>query len=191
VPHPAEHLLKFALSPSDESTPGTLSEHPEFAVVPASGLAAMAGGKRENKLDQFRRGVLGATTGGGAVAGATLGGKLSPDSPLVPAILGGLVGGGGSYLAARAALHALFPNREKDASILPELKAIKAESDRRNWRGKEQKLRTLMTKHPNDFVIDSHQGNLVGVTHVRTGFRYHTRRHIVPAGIKDTTKVHK
>jgi hypothetical protein len=78
--------------------------------------------------------------------------------------------------AAYRVLADLFPGRcpVKTAAspLIEELKAVKRDSDMRNWRGKHAKLRSLMAKYPDDFYIDSRQGTIVGITH-KTGFRFH------------------
>jgi hypothetical protein len=68
-------------------------------------------------------------------------------------------------------------------SVLDRLKAIKAESDRKNYARKHQLLRVLLQDYPSEFVIDSPGGKHPGITHSPTGFRMHA-----PAGIMGNIK---
>lgn len=96
---------------------------------------------------------------------------------------------GADILAARKALAELFPLHAaqfaKEAVRIEELKAVKKDSDARNWKAKHARLRELIRRYPDDFAIDSRQGNLVGVTHIPTGFRYHTPAHTLPFELRD------
>lgn len=102
-----------------------------------------------------------------------------------PAKPPGLYPARGGYSAARLALASLFPLREvrlaKEAALIDDLKAVKKDSDARNWKAKHGRLRELIHKYPDDFYVDSRgPGNIVGVTHRSTGFRYHMPVHALP-----------
>jgi hypothetical protein len=60
----------------------------------------------------------------------------------------------------------------------------KAESDRRNYRAKNELLRQLLSAQPHRFVVDSDDGRILGLTHPSTGFRIHMPRGAVPDGIQ-------
>ena len=83
--------------------------------------------------------------------------------------------------AALAVLQDLYPLYAKEASVIHELKQVKFESDRSNWRAKHMKLRALMRQYPNDFYINSTDKHLAGVTH-KSGFRFHMPADEVPEG---------
>jgi hypothetical protein len=68
--------------------------------------------------------------------------------------------------------------------VLTTLLAAKARSDARDYRGKHQRLRSLIAQYPNDFVIDSEDGNILGITHTATGFRMHAPRNVIPVPLK-------
>lgn len=63
---------------------------------------------------------------------------------------------------------------------LPRLLAAKRESDRRNYAAKASIIRQLIAESPDDFVVDSEEGGVVGLTHAPTGFRVHMPRTAVP-----------
>lgn len=92
---------------------------------------------------------------------------------------------GADILAARKALAELFPLHAaqfaKEAVRIEELKAVKKDSDARNWKAKHARLRELIRRYPDDFYIDSAgPNNIVGITHRTSGFRYHMPRHALP-----------
>jgi hypothetical protein len=180
INHPAKHLVKLALGAADGSGGvfDLLEEHPEVALVPVGGLAGAALTK-----DKLRGSIAGLLGGGGAALGSIAGNRITGDS--AGTFTGSATGGLASYLAARKALAELFPEREKhrakEASLINELKAVKQESDARNWKAKHGRIRELLRRYPNDFYIDSSgPHNIVGITHRSTGFRYHMPLHALP-----------
>jgi 8-oxo-dGTP pyrophosphatase MutT (NUDIX family) len=64
---------------------------------------------------------------------------------------------------------------EKNAAgrALEQLKRAKYLSDNRMYREKHQVLQDLIRRNPKNFYIDSHEGNIVGITHRPTNFRIH------------------
>ena len=72
----------------------------------------------------------------------------------------------------------------KQARPLDDLLAAKKESDRRNYPAKHDILRKLIKQSPGDFMIDSEEGNIYGVTHIPTGFRIHMPRSEAPSGLQ-------
>ena len=63
-------------------------------------------------------------------------------------------------------------------SAISELKRAKEHSDKRQYGVKHQIIKKMMTDDPDAFFIDSDDGKgIVGVTHKKTGFRFH-----MPAG---------
>lgn len=91
-----------------------------------------------------------------------------------------------SYFAGRKALKAVFGEHEKVSAgpALLGLQEAKARSDVRDYAGKHAKLRQLLEKYPSDFYIDSQNGNIVGITHARTGFQIHAPMNVLPPGIR-------
>ena len=71
---------------------------------------------------------------------------------------------------------------KRPASPLDRMKELKMESDRGNYPAKHAIIRNLLHQHPNDFTLDSDQGHTVGITHPKTGFRFHTLRTSLPTG---------
>ena len=74
---------------------------------------------------------------------------------------------------------------------LDQLKRAKGLSDQRNYGQKNQVLRQLIQKHPDDFIIDSQEGDIIGITHRPTKFRIHMQRSSFPTAhtIMKTAKV--
>jgi GNAT superfamily N-acetyltransferase len=65
---------------------------------------------------------------------------------------------------------------EKPAAAHPALASLlvaKARSDRRNYAGKHAILSRLLDQHPGEFVVDSSERGMLGLTHVPTNFRIH------------------
>ena len=62
---------------------------------------------------------------------------------------------------------------------LADLKRAKAESDRGNYRAKHQILSDLLDRHPGEFVQDSAQGHMIGLTHTPTSFKIHAPAEVV------------
>lgn len=69
-------------------------------------------------------------------------------------------------------------------TALQRLLMAKYESDRKNYLKKHQLIRDLMKKHPEDFIIDSREGNIVGITHVPTQFRLHLPYETIPVKLE-------
>ena len=92
--------------------------------------------------------------------------------------------------AAGTALEALFGRPfaplAKEARprprVVAELLRAREESDRKNYRAKNDILRRLIREDPDAFRVDSEAGPIVGLTH-RSGFRIHTRRNALPVAI--------
>ena len=64
---------------------------------------------------------------------------------------------------------------------IQELHEIKAASDKRDYEQKTRKLRELIIDKPNEWFVDSEEGNFLGITHKPTGYRYHLPRQAVPS----------
>jgi hypothetical protein len=73
---------------------------------------------------------------------------------------------------------------------LKKLIEAKKFSDEKNYNAKNNILRALLNKHPEQFKIDSDlNAAYVGITHKPTGFKIHTKRRLVPEKIeKDVVK---
>lgn len=69
------------------------------------------------------------------------------------------------------------PLRDRALSRLLEAKAY---SDRGDYQAKAQIMRQLLRDRPGEFVIDSEQGPIVGLTHLPTRFRMHLPRRTLP-----------
>lgn len=62
---------------------------------------------------------------------------------------------------------------------LAELKKAKAYSDVKQYDAKHQIVYQLVKDNPNEFFIDSEEGDLLGLTHELTGFRIHVPRKVI------------
>lgn len=89
----------------------------------------------------------------------------------------GASGASGSYLDPRTLTD--------PQQTLPQLLQAKAESDRRNWAVKHRIVRQLVQARPQDFFIDSRQGDMMGLTHQPTGFRLHVPARIMPVRLEE------
>lgn len=93
--------------------------------------------------------------------------------------------------AEHAAAGGLTPSLEKSAaaqqpSTLEALQEAKRMSDVKRYNAKHAIMSGIMLRHPEEFTIDSEDGDILGVTHAPTGFRMHLPRRIVPAAVAKT-----
>jgi superfamily II DNA or RNA helicase len=86
-----------------------------------------------------------------------------------------------AYVLNKSDLASLLSKQDRP---LDDLLAAKKESDRRNYPAKHDILRKLIKQSPGDFMIDSEEGNIYGVTHIPTGFRIHMPRSEAPSGLQ-------
>lgn len=63
---------------------------------------------------------------------------------------------------------------------LQALKALKASSDKRDYRNKHRMARMLIRQFPDEFYIDSEEPGITGITHSPTNFRFHLPVEVVP-----------
>lgn len=71
-------------------------------------------------------------------------------------------------------------------SPLARLLQAKAESDRRNYGAKVELLRSLVNDRPTEFMVDSQQAGMAGITHTPTNFRIHMPRKALPLSLAST-----
>lgn len=77
----------------------------------------------------------------------------------------------------------------KDAgSPLEDLITAKGHSDKGDYGSKTHLVRNLLHKFPKDFVVDTPEGQFVGITHVPTGFKMHISRAVVPLELFKTQR---
>lgn len=76
-----------------------------------------------------------------------------------------------------------FSKTPKNPYLVSLLRA-KAESDIGNYRAKHKIMRRMLLNSPSQFIIDSQQGNIVGITHKPTGFRMHIPAHVLPVKLE-------
>ena len=57
----------------------------------------------------------------------------------------------------------------------------KAHSDRKDYSTKHLLLQQLMQQNPNDFIIDSEEDYVYGITHTPTGFKLHIPKDKMPS----------
>ena len=72
---------------------------------------------------------------------------------------------------------AILNNLQKN-KILNQLKSVKSDSDVGDYSSKNYKLQQLVSKYPDQFIVDSDDGKYPGITHTPTGFRFHTTREV-------------
>lgn len=182
---------KFSSDKTQEERPKTISklleENPALATIPTAAVIGTAlTGDTGSPVKDFLRGALkGALTGGGIAAGASVGNSITNDSA---GTVGGGVGGGLLALLAANRLLKNYRGPRKKYAAGPVIKSLiqaKELSDARKYKRKQEILRQLIATHPQDFVIDSElaRGNIVGITHVGSGFRIHMLRKGLPQGI--------
>lgn len=152
---------------------------------------------------------IGGATGaiGGAAAGLgldLLATGRTGYGPIIGALLGGTLGAtGGAFVGKsrmtddradrrvedllRRAVRAK-QRREKrgqvDDTPLARLIAAKGRSDQGDYAKKTEMIRQLMAERPDEFIVDSDEGHVLGLTHTPTNFRFHLERAAVPAGIQ-------
>ena len=75
----------------------------------------------------------------------------------------------------------LLKQTETQAPItIDKLKKIKELSDDKRYGAKANELRKLILSRPSEFYIDSEEGNILGLTHRPTNFKFHLPREIYP-----------
>lgn len=76
-------------------------------------------------------------------------------------------------------------NKIAKSMELTRLIEAKKLSDQRNYAAKNAILADLLNKHPKQFKVDSQLNEkYVGITHKPSGFKIHTQRKLIPAGIE-------
>lgn len=184
--------------PVEAPPPPSLEGFPYWALLPIGTTAAgsvLAGSRGSPAVDAARGGLKGLGLGLGAVGGWEAGRQLGANDTLAKLFGAGIGGAGGllgtSWLLRQVGLDRRSPDEEeaKQASDLKSLMKAKTESDRGNYLTKAQILRRMIQRRPQDFFIDSRQGDIVGLTHPRTGFRIHLPEYQLPVPVDDRTKV--
>jgi len=64
--------------------------------------------------------------------------------------------------------------------VLQALLRAKALSDMQEYKAKHEQIQKLVAEHPDDFVIDSMNKGIIGLTHKQTGFRIHIPQKRLP-----------
>jgi hypothetical protein len=108
---------------------------------------------------------------------------------VLPSVLSGTAGG---FISGRRKANRKKMQQEEDADgaekqagVLGQLLEAKGHSDAGDYTKKNTILHAAMRASPEDFVIDSDDGRgIVGITHVPTGFRIHTKKVAVPRGVR-------
>lgn len=158
--------------------------NPELAAIPVAGMmgATLADKKRTPITNTIRGAATGLATGAGVAGGGLLGRYITPDDPGTGALGGGALGGLLAYLAARKRA----PDHEKRGigPVLQQLLQAKMMSERKDYKGKHSRLRSLIEQYPDDFFIDSMQGNIAGLTHRPTNFKIHAPLRILPVNLR-------
>jgi hypothetical protein len=184
--HPVHVLQKMGSEKDQPALVEFASENPELATISTAGLigAGAAKKKRHPLLDLLRGGLTGVTTGAGAVAGGMAGRSMSSDDPSGGALVGGGLGGLLSYLAARQAFKGIGSEKTALSPALKTLIEAKELSDRKDYKGKHVRLRSLIEQFPDDFFIDSLNGDIAGITHRPTGFKIHAPLKVLPVNLR-------
>ena len=80
-------------------------------------------------------------------------------------------------------------NKTAKSIELTKLIEAKKFSDQKNYEAKNRILAELLSKSPKQFKVDSSLNEkYVGITHKPSGFKIHTNRKLVPAGIENAQK---
>lgn len=151
-------------------------------------------------LDRLRGFLKGTATGSGAALAASL--ATGEGNPGLHTMAAGLGGGVASHLAAGRLLAMLGIDRprsvldDEDESTLPgpgfgkaahpalaRLIEAKTHSDARRYSNKHMILRELLRQAPQDFLIDSEERGILGLTHRPTRFRIHMPGVYLPSGV--------
>lgn len=69
-------------------------------------------------------------------------------------------------------------------SDLKKLIEAKKHSDLKQYKYKHDVLAHMMNKTPENFIVDSKDGEIYGITHTPTNFRLHIPRKFVPSAVK-------
>ena len=72
---------------------------------------------------------------------------------------------------------------EKEPAIILQLRAAKAHSDAKRYAQKNEILRKLMHRAPEDWMVDDPEKYHMGITHLPTNFRFHADPKIIPVGV--------
>jgi hypothetical protein len=97
--------------------------------------------------------------------------------------------GGAGLLGTGAAINKFNGNSNNNTKIaksmeLKELIKAKKMSDQSDYIHKNEVLRRLLVKNPEAFKVDSYlNGSYVGLTHLKSGFKIHAPRSIVPSSL--------
>ena len=75
---------------------------------------------------------------------------------------------------------------DKAASDIPlaDLQTAKHKSDRGEYKAKAALLNSMMSAHPDQFIVDYTGKGHPGITHVPTGFKFHTPLKSIPGAVK-------
>lgn len=167
---------------------------PGMAAIGVAGATGAA--SAQSKLRGLLQG-LSAGAGGLFASKAMMPKDGEPDWPTLLAALGGAglgwVGSGKALDAVGVKKKEEEPENEKFGGVLeeksanaalPQLMLAKMYSDRKHYLRKNAILRSLISKSPNDFVIDSEQPDgIVGLTHSPTKFRIHMPGQMLPTDV--------
>lgn len=157
------------------------NKYPETALIPAAGIAGgiVESGKEKSRTSDVIKAMLSASGGTAAgIGGYHLGKGLGEGGGIAGAAGGGLLG----YLLLRNALRS--NEKQSASSVLTGLLQAKQHSDIREYKSKHQKLRELIEQHPEQFHIDSTDGNIVGLTAMPFNFRIHAPLRALPASFR-------
>lgn len=188
-----------------ESNYGVASGDDSPAAIPGVAAIGAAGAIGSAGAQSRLRGLLQGLSAGGlglAAGRATMPKDGEPDWTTLLAALGGA---GAGWMGSGVALDAVgfggnkekekrknekyggVLGEEKDAAANPALTQLllaKSYSDRKHYLRKHSILRDLISKSPDDFLIDSEgDDGIVGLTHSPTNFRIHMPGKMLPTDV--------
>lgn len=191
-------LPVYGVSDSDYGLAGGDQSPTAIPGVAAIGVAGDGGAmSAQSKLRGLLQGL--SAGAGGLMAGKAM--MPKDGEPDWPTILAALGGAGLGWVGSGKALDAVGfrkKNPENDENekfggvleeksadaALPQLLLAKMYSDRKHYLRKHAILRQLISKSPNDFVIDSEQPDgIVGLTHSPTKFKIHMPGQMLPTDV--------
>ena len=78
----------------------------------------------------------------------------------------------------RGQLFGTAKEQEKKSDVRA-MRQAKVHSDKREYEAKHRIMRGLIMSAPNEFIIDSEQDGILGITHTPSGFRMHLPRNVL------------
>jgi len=149
------------------------------------------------KIDQYLKDSMTVGIKGGVRSHEIVGGNgykyFSPEGirakpgRALGGLAGGLLGLGLTGLGVSSIINNIKHKKLKKTAKSMELKELikaKKMSDQKDYIHKNEIIRKMLEKNPTAFKVDSHLNRgYVGITHIKSGFKIHAPKHIVPSSL--------